>query len=97
MKTWGYLIAIESEEDPGKDVIADGIKYYLDDDNDYKLWGYVKVDVEALGQLDVYPEEASSMPVSSQGPTDRELDNDELKRLWDEMDKAMITEEPDGN
>ena len=54
MKTYGFLVAIETEAEPEglNDLISSAIEY---SSNIQQI--AMKVDVEMLGEIDVYPEE----------------------------------------
>lgn len=59
MKTYGFLVAIESDQSVTKEFIEDAISFYMDDDNHYKMWGSSRINVEALGLIDVYNEDGT--------------------------------------
>ena len=56
MKTYGYLVAIETDDEILANVVYQAIVNTFDDDNHYKQYGKAKVDVEFLGEIDVYNE-----------------------------------------
>ena len=54
MKTYGYLIALEHDEEILANVVESAIAEYFDSDAHYKQYGKTKIDVEFLGEIECY-------------------------------------------
>ena len=56
-KTVGFLVAVEGNVEVTSAFIQRAIHHYMDDDNNYQIYGECVVNVEGLGEIDCYPEE----------------------------------------
>lgn len=57
MKTYGYLIAIESDKPLEKDEVEEALAMWLDHDNNYKKYKTDLIEAEALGEIECYEED----------------------------------------